>query len=220
MNQIWIIHRLGSSERLCKLTSQLQLNLDLDLINIVCTENCFDFGFAYPDTIPDSLVSIGYVLRPLTYPEQSVFKKHVRALKGIADCQGPFGLVFEDDVGFLSYDQFSNFWYRSHLTPGFIEYDILFFGTGAHQRLEGTGILIPNHTWHKTKCADSYLISPSAAHNVLQDYKIYPPFMPYDWDLSLRINRLKLNVGWLQPGLTYQGSQTGHFMSTIQNIHG
>jgi len=219
MKQIWIIHKLGDAERLLNIGSILKPDFAIDNVNIICTENCFSLTFAILSSLPDELGSIGFCLRQLTKSERSVFKKHALALDSIQHSGQSFGLVLEDDVGFISYERFCKFWFRLDSNEFCKNFDILFIGTGAHVPLMGSGIVVPTHTWHKSKCADSYFVKPSVARLILEDYSLYPPFMPYDWDLSLRINRLSLAVGWLQPGLTYQGSQTGQFKSTIQKYN-
>ena len=101
-----------------------------------------------------------------------------------------------------------------------LPYDIIFFGNGSHipHPESLTGLINPTHTIHKSKCADSYIIARDAAIRILSDIRIRKPFMPYDWDLSYRIHRLKLNIGWLEPGITWQGSQSGAFKSQIQDL--
>ena len=220
MKQLWIIHKLGDAERLINIMTLLKPDLAIDKVNIICTEDYFSLTFAVLSNLPDELGSIGFRLRQLTRSERSVFKKHALALEGIQRSELSFGLVLEDDVGFISYEKFCKFWLKTHSSFFCKDFDILFIGTGVHLPIMGTGIVVPDHTWHKSKCADSYFIRPSVARLILEDYSLYPPFMPYDWDLSLRINRLNLAVGWLQPGLTYQGSQTGRFQSTIQQNDG
>lgn len=220
MKQVWIIHKLGEAERLLNIASLLKPSLAIDKINIICTEDSFGLTFAMLSALPEELGSIGFCLRQLTKSERSVFKKHALALDSIQHSELSFGLVLEDDVGFISYERFCKFWFRVDSDVFCKDFDILFIGTGVHVPLMGTGIVVPAHTWHKSKCADSYFVRPSVAKLILEDYDLYPPFMPYDWDLSLRINRLNLAVGWLQPGLTYQGSQTGQFKSTIQQNDG
>lgn len=220
MKQVWIIHKLGVTERLLNIGSLLKPGLAIDKINIICTEDYFGLRFAMLSALPDELESIGFCLRQLTTSERSVFKKHALALDSIQYSDLSFGLVLEDDVGFISYKRFCKFWLKIDSEVFCKDFDILFIGTGIHVPLMGTGIVVPTHTWHKSKCADSYFVRPSVASRLLEDYDLYPPFMPFDWDLSLRINRLNLAVGWLQPGLTYQGSQTGRFASTIQQNDG
>lgn len=214
--EVWIIHKLGNFDRLSSMIAQLDMNLNIDKINLITSENLFELVISYPLTLPDTLDRIGYTLRPLRKAEISVFKKHYYALYEISNYKNCFGFIFEDDVLFTSPTDFQVFWLRVHNTGFLNNYDIIFFGNGSHIEVNDSGVIEPNHTWHKSKCADSYLIKPSAAKDILLDYVMFPPFMPYDWDLSFRINRLNLKVAWIQPGLTCQGSQTGIFKSLIQ----
>jgi GR25 family glycosyltransferase involved in LPS biosynthesis len=216
LSEAWIIHKLGNPDRLYSLTSQLSSYLNLDKLNVVTTEDGFDLRIKYPQELSEDLSHLQYSIRPLRTAEISVFKKHYLALREISHYQKKAGFIFEDDVVFVSIERFNLLWHRVYCTSCFDRYDIVFFGDGSHVKSNKLGIIEPTHTWHKTKCADSYFIKPKAASLIISDYNHLPPFMPYDWDLSLRINRLNLQVAWVQPALTYQGSQSGVFQSLIQ----
>lgn len=207
---------LGLSDRLISILHQFDSSLCLDKINIICTESSHSLTFSTPTVLPDVVVKNGFVSRPLSSQELSVFKKHYLALSEISNSHSNSNLIFEDDVRFSSRQKFNVFWNRLLSANLPLDYDLIFFGTGCHLPTLKEGIVVPNHTWHKTKCADSYLVKPTAAKSIIDDYKRVPPFMPYDWDLSFRIDRLNLRVAWIQPGITIQGSQTGLFKSSIQ----
>jgi len=214
--EVWVIHKLGNPSRLSNFIVQLNLDLNIDKVNLVTSENFFDLLISYPLTLPETLSHLNYAVRPLRQSEKSVFQKHYQALNDISSYKNRFGFIFEDDVMFTSSKDFQILWHRVNSSLYLDKYDIVFFGSGAHVAINESGIVEPNHTWHKSKCADSYLVKPSTAKRILLDYIQFPPFLPYDWDLSFRINRLGLKVAWIQPGLTCQGSQTGLFPSLIQ----
>jgi GR25 family glycosyltransferase involved in LPS biosynthesis len=214
--QIWIIHKLGQAERIMSIYSQIVRITPLSKVNLITTEDFNDLVIRYPSTLPIDAIPTDYKLRQLRPQEVSVFKKHYMALKEISISTHKLGFILEDDIQVIDYNQLNLFWNKVNSTTFLEGYDLVFFGDGMHIPTTGVGPVEPLHTWHKTKCADSYYVTRKAASLIVEDYKLFPPFMPYDWDMSFRIHRLNLKVVWIQPGLTSQGSQTGKFPSLIQ----
>jgi len=216
--EIYIVHLLETPERISSCYRQFRSTMLIDSLHIVITEHPhISRFFAKP---PSTCMLPGYVPRRLKAQEKSVFYKHAYAIRDIAERNTLGGVILEDDV-VVDNKAFHKFLYTLRNTDILKEYDIVYFGNGAHEPSPcGTTesrIMTPDHTLHKSKCADSYVVSKDAAIKISQDYIHYPPFLPVDWDMSLRIGRQGLRVGWLQPGITVQGSQHGMFKSLIQN---
>ena len=216
--EIYIIHLLETPERISSCYRQFRSTMLIDSLHIVTTEQPHVSRF-FVDP-PTTCMLPGYIPRRLRTQEKSVFYKHAYAIKDIAERNALGGVILEDDV-VVNNTAFHKFLYTLRNTEILKNYDIVYFGNGAHEPSPcGTSklsIVTPDHTLHKSKCADSYVVSKDAAIKISQDYVDYPPFLPVDWDMSLRIERNSLKVGWLQPGITFQGSQHGMFKSLIQN---
>ena len=215
---IYIVHLLERFERLSSCYQQFKSSMLIDSLHIVTTEQPpISRFFADP---PSTCELPGYVPRKLRAAEKSVFYKHAYAIRNIANRDTSGGIILEDDV-VVENTAFHKFLYNLRNTNILEDYDLVYFGNGAHEQNPSDtgvlGIVKPNHTLHKSKCADSYVVSKKAAVRITQDYMHYPPFLPVDWDMSLRIMRYGLRVGWLQPGITFQGSQRGMFRSLIQD---
>lgn len=215
---IYIIHLLERFDRLSNCYKQFRSSMQIDAIHIITTEQplVIDF-FSIP---PNDCELPGYVPRQIKPAEKSVFYKHAYAIREISKNNRLGGMILEDDV-VINNVGFHKLLYNLQHKSILDEYDIIYFGDGAHipKPFQGgnSGITCPDHTLHKSKCADSYVVSQRAAIKIHKDYIDYPPFLPVDWDMSLRILRQNLRVGWLHPAITYQGSQSGIFKSLIQH---
>ncbi len=223
MINVFVVHYKPLAERYKNISDLLRT---VDLISSVSymtrEPNPSDF-FCSPFDIAKSFYPPDYVPRELRPSELSVFVKHVDALRFISGLtySDSHSIILEDDV-IVDPAKLKAF-IRNLIACSYSSmYDLLFFGTGAHIPPSSSSpcesIIVPTHTYHKSKCADSYAITPNAAKKILASHAKLPLFMPYDWDMNLRINHLDLRVGWLHPGITVQGSQNGIYQSSIQNI--
>jgi len=217
---LFIIHRLASEDRLLSIFSQLGRIPGIDCVHVVTTERTSICQFDESSCGDMLSERLGFQPRPLRNPEKSVFAKHLLALSIATSSKIESIMILEDDV-FFHLGKMRKLLLKTLICESPLTYDIVFFGNGVHvpHPQSPVGLFEPDHTIHKSKCADSYLVTQKAAEKILSDIREQKPFMPYDWDLSYRIARLGLRVAWLEPGITWQGSQTGAFQSQIQNIH-
>lgn len=217
---LYLIHKLGSTPRfLSSYNILLNIQSFVESATYVFNESLDFIHFLDPFVAPHSAFLPGYIPRKLTPQEQSVFVKHAFSFFALAQSKSTHALIFEDDALPL-HPLFTNFFSSLNLHSQTFP-QILFLGDGCHEKpplASYSGIIDPVHTHHKSKCADSYIITKDIARRILLDYLSLPPFMPFDWDLSLRILRLEATVGWLYPPITNQGSQNGTFASTIQPL--
>jgi GR25 family glycosyltransferase involved in LPS biosynthesis len=165
--------------------------------------------------------------RNLSKPEICNSMSHIYAFKNMLINDIEYALVLEDDVR-LKKDFFNLFDHYFNLTPS--DFDIIFFGSAFSVNiLDSVGcendkppIKTQNGVYvyeklrnPKTRCVDAYILSNSTAEklNSIIDEKIS---LPYDFDLAYFIKKLDLKVYWWEPGLVYQGSQTGEYRSSLR----
>jgi len=219
MANIFLIHSLKLRQRIPPFLDQFSKLKWVKSITIVTIEEDTSLKFADPFSNIAYCSLFEFHPRLLTMPEKSVFKKHYYALKQIAlsPLSDSHSYVFEDDVNVRTNElELLN---NNLKQDAYKAIDLIYFGTGPHIPIHGItfrGLFSPDHTIHKSMCADSTIVSSRAARLIIDDYAKYPPYMPFDYDMSLRIHRLNLVVAWYQPGITFQGSVTGRFPSSIQ----
>jgi GR25 family glycosyltransferase involved in LPS biosynthesis len=154
----------------------------------------------------------GKFSKELTRTRVSVFRKHVEAWKRVSEGKDAMYLVLEDDA-VLDTDfnvKFNN--YVSQLPPDF---DMLFVGEGCNMHINipaGTIALKP-----ETRCADSYVISPTCAQRMLRLVDDNEIWETVDHWMNKAINQLHLKVYWAEPTIVRQGTSpwVGLFKSSI-----
>lgn len=221
MINIFVIHYRPLVDRYNCISDCLRMVQLVSTVTFVTIERLPYLVFSDPFAINPSQYAPGYHPRLLKFSEISVFMKHYHSIQLISSLSNAesFAVILEDDAIFDP-TTFNSFLKSLLISANLYKYDLLFFGSGIHDpapiSTRTKEIIEPFHTYHKSKCADSYAIKPSAARQILLSYRNILPFMPYDWDLNYRINFLNLRVGWLNPSITVQGSQTGRYPSSIQ----
>ena len=159
-----------------------------------------------------------YSPKELSTAEKSIYHKHYLALQYASQCQQP-SLILEDDVIFDP----AHLSFFLDTLPSF-HFDFIFFGTGIRPpkrfySLENSGDsrFFKVSGIYQTKCADSIIVSPSGAKKLLEYIDKTGSYLPIDVDMSRVFFFAKtFDVLWLEPGITFQGSQQGLYMSTIQ----
>jgi len=151
--------------------------------------------------------------RALRPAELSLAIKHVEIFRGVRDGDAPCALVLEDDV-LLAPDFTARFDRYFAAAPD--DLDFVFLGSGC-------GLRVPEaspdrHFYAKTtpatRCTDSYLVTRVAAARLCET--ILPLTLPIDFELNYQLHAHAMNVYWLEPPLTAQGSQNGTYASAIQ----
>lgn len=159
-----------------------------------------------------------FLPKVLSRAEKSIYHKHYLALQHASNCLSP-SLILEDDVLFNPI-MLNNFLESLHLES----FDFIYFGTGMHPPKQffsldkiGDSYLHKVSGIHKTKCADSILVSPKGAKKFIEYINATGSYLPIDFDMSRVFYYANdFNVYWLEPGITLQGSQKGLYNSTIQ----
>jgi GR25 family glycosyltransferase involved in LPS biosynthesis len=151
---------------------------------------------------------------------------HIYAINDMCKNDKQYGLILEDDV-ILKDNFFQKFDYYFDNTPE--DFDIIFLGTSfSTQILDSVGFdndkpaihIKPNvyvyekHRNPKTRCVDAYVINKSACERLTSIMDNIS--LPFDFDLAYFIKELNLKVYWWEPGLVYQGSQSGRYGSSIR----
>ncbi len=144
---------------------------------------------------------------------------HVDALRRIAESKEGYGLVLEDDVVFEKSAAALVREYSSELPQ---DWDLFFIGNGGNfhipfwRRRPGKHVYLKENTKTRwggegaTRCADSYFVTRKAALALLDSVQLQRPFrLPIDWALNKAIQEKNLKVYWMEPTVTYQGSQHG-----------
>ncbi len=151
---------------------------------------------------------------------------HIYALDHMIENNIDYGLVLEDDV-ILKNNFFQDFDRYYNQTPD--DFDMIFLGTSfSTSILDSVGcendkppISIKNDTVvyekfrnPKTRTVDAYILKKSTCEKLKT--LINEISLPYDFDLAYFIKELDLKVYWWEPGLIFQGSQTGYYSSSIR----
>jgi GR25 family glycosyltransferase involved in LPS biosynthesis len=207
--KIFLTHKKGLKDRLNNILILLTQCNFVEDIEIITNENS-SVVFSSENERSSILLS-DFPNKNLTDREKSIFHKQYKILEKISNQSEP-GLVFEDDVFFdpLVLDNFI-----SNLKNAPLNWDFIFFGTGCNLSIEGQNFVKCTKKL-KSKCADSMLITPIAASNILKDIKENKAHFAYDWDLNYRFIKLNMNIYWYEPGITFQGSQNNIYKSEIQ----
>lgn len=145
---------------------------------------------------------------------------HISALKKVVENNLEYAIVLEDDVIFKDdfkekIDDIIN------RTPK--DLDVMFFGTSysmiqLDSATSDISVKICENIWKKipgiTRTVDAYIVSNKGA-KILTD-QIKEIVLPFDFELTYFFRKLKMNIYWYDPGFVYQGSQTGHYNSSIR----
>ena len=158
---------------------------------------------------------IDFYLKP---SEVSCAFKHKQAMIDFVNTNNQYYFVMEDDIIFE--DDFIsklNLYFQS--LPD--DWDVLFIGCGANKRVPKSS-LIRNKYWYPKefpadRCADSIIIKRSAVKRILADINTIGLLFPIDHEFSFWFEINNLNVYWLEPPVTKQGSQCGMFKSLLMN---
>jgi GR25 family glycosyltransferase involved in LPS biosynthesis len=151
--------------------------------------------------------------RVLTPREIAVNISHIETYRMIAAGTREWSLIFEDDA-VLEPDFGNRFDQYFEELPA--DADLVFIGSCCGLRIEQVDG--ERHFYRKdhpaTKCADSYLVSRSAAQTILST--IVPFVLTIDWELNYHLKLHDLVVYWVEPPLASQGSQTGVYASSLR----
>ena len=111
------------------------------------------------------------------------------------------------------------------------DFDMLFIG-------DGCGLHIPKHVTRNsttnvylkdnfpskgggrgaTRCTDSYVLTKKCAQTFLKlKHRNVRIDKPMGWWMNVMIRNHSMKIYWAEPTIVTQGSQTGKFLSTIQN---
>lgn len=207
--KIFLVHKKGLKNRLNNILELLTQCDFVEDIEIVTSEDS-SVVFA-SDAERNSILLPNFPNKNLTNKEKSLYHKQYKILEKISNLTEP-ALVFEDDVFF---DPIILEKFIADLKNIPNDWDFIFFGTGCNLSIEGQGF-VKNTKLLKSKCADSMLITPSAANKLFNEIKQNKAYYAYDWDLNYRFLKLNMNVYWYEPGITIQGSQNNIYKSEIQ----
>lgn len=151
---------------------------------------------------------------------------HIYVLDHMINNNIEYGLVLEDDV-ILKVEFFNKFDEYFDQTPK--DFDIIFLGSSfSPQILDSVGFENEKPTIKhqngvfvyekfrnpKTRCVDAYILKKSTCEKIKTVSKEI--VSAYDHDLAYFIKELELKVYWWEPGLVFQGSQSGYYGSSIR----
>lgn len=157
----------------------------------------------------------GRRIRPV---DMAITLSHLHCLQLARECSD-CSIILEDDA--ILAEDFSDSLSKCHRQLP-IGWDLCFLGDGCGfhipecQRQPGVLVYEKGHgptDWGgagATRCTDSYLVTPAAAHQILQHASCLRSsvHLPYDWWLNEVIRLLGLRVYWAEPTMVTQGSQS------------
>jgi glycosyl transferase family 25 len=168
--------------------------------------------------------------------EVSLYCKHIEALKRVSNGACDYAIIFEDDV--TLYDDFKIKFDKYFIDLSKEDnWDFLFFGSGWNLHVptsiyqskncdtnvflktnQGTGTWSPlfQEGWPicagSTRCADSYMITKSAASKILKHLENKHINSPFDIHMNQVFRDLSMSVYWAEPSLCKQDT----FKSSIK----
>ena len=207
--KVYVLHMKKLEARITQLMQLLCKCYFVEDIEVITSESS-ELRFS---SIPEKRKCLppDFDAREFTTSEKSLYQKHFRAMQKISTSSQP-AIILEDDVIFepqrldLFVQQYFNF-RESH--------DCVFFGTGCNLRLDGTGF-VKNENRLKSKCTDSFIITPEAARVFVQNMTDEGAHTAIDWEMNYIFIKHNMNVHWYEPGVVYQGSQCGLYGSEIK----
>ena len=176
------------------------------------------FNITESEYVSRQPINFPWSLHKLKPEEVSVSLKHIITLQSIS-ISDEYALVLEDDIileeNFI--EKLNN--YISQLPEN---WEVAFIGQAVDKRIPREE-LVENVNWYKKewpadRCADSYLIKKSAANKILSGIVSRGMCFPLDHEYSFWFREFNMNVYWLEPPITSQGSQCGIF-KTFQDPH-
>lgn len=160
--------------------------------------------------------------KPLTKALIEITLQHFEAHRRIVEQKLPMAVVFEDDVLFKKTfsDRFNR--YIEELPE---DWHIFYFGRGCgghHAPMSiserFSNLFGKKHVFKNKECrsrfSDSYVITAPAAEMLLA--RCFPFHMPIDWELNYLQSSMNMNIYWSEPTITYQGSKSGAYSSSLK----
>ena len=140
----------------------------------------------------------------------SLVIKHANIYEKIANSNDEYALVLEDDV--LFNDNFKQLEQYMESAPD--DWDMIFIGSCCNLRVPNPvdGQYFYRKESPSTKCTDSFLIKKDAARKLANGLRRFS--LTIDFELNYHLHFNKMNVYWLEPPVTRQGSESGLFEST------
>lgn len=233
INDIYIIHWKELKDRRLYLENQFKDKnvtwVDFYDRNTITEEDIQKVYKKDPDVWNNRVIGLyneAPTYRDLKISEICNSLSHIYVLQHMIDNNIDYGLVLEDDV-ILKNNFFTLFDHYMNQTPQ--DFDMIFLGSSfSPQILDGVGcendkpriqiqsgkVVYEKYRNPKTRCVDAYILKKSTAEKLKN--AITEISLPYDFDLAHFIKILDLKVYWWEPGLVYQGSQSGYYRSSIR----
>lgn len=160
--------------------------------------------------------------KKLTQGEIEITLQHIHIYKRMVDENLSNCIIFEDDV-VLKENYQENMEKCLRLLPK--DFDIFYFGQGCFQeqpwnedetkeKYVDSPFTIFKKENRQSRYTDSYLMSQRAAQKLLET--IVPFCFPIDWELNYQQFLHHMNIYWVYPTMTYQGSAFGMYKSNIK----
>jgi GR25 family glycosyltransferase involved in LPS biosynthesis len=207
--KVYVLHMKKLEARISRIMELLCRCYFVEDIEVITSENS-DLKFSALAEKRKCLPQ-DFDVREFTTSEKSLYQKHFRAMKKISNDSQP-AMILEDDVIFepKNLDIFVQQYFK------FAErHDCVFFGTGCGLRLQGAGF-IKNENRLKSKCTDSFIITPEASRVFVENMTTEGAHTAIDWEMNYIFLKYNMDVYWYEPGVVYQGSQTGLYSSEIK----
>jgi GR25 family glycosyltransferase involved in LPS biosynthesis len=155
----------------------------------------------------------------LKYSEKDLFLKHISLYRKISLDTADYAMILEDDAIFV--EQFIEKLNKCiHQLP--TNFDIVFTGGGCNLVIPSSQLQPNQYIYHKgnestswggngcTRCTDGYIIHKKCAQTIYSYFmsEIDKISSPIDWWLNHVARVFNLNVFWVEPQISHNGSQT------------
>jgi len=169
------------------------------------TSNLYSFNVDYRE------LNIGEICNSLS---------HLKALTKISESNSEYAVILEDDA--ILQNDFEN--KITHLLSSVpMDFDFIFFGSSYDiDKLDiatlSKSIKVNSNIYIKepgtSRTVDGYIVSKKCSEKILNE--ILEISLPFDFELNYFFRKLNTIVYWYEPGLIYQGSQSGNYSSSIR----
>lgn len=225
MKKIFIVHYKKLTERKTYLEKVLS-NFDFEFIEKFDRESILDFDTLYSDDKSlweertNGIYNFNITYSKIRDSEFCNSLSHIEAMKNIVEQNLEYAIILEDDV--IIGDDFSAK-IEEIIKNIPKDFDFVFFGTSFSKKILDNAtfddsVNFSGNLWKKklgsTRTVDAYVVSNKAAQILIDNIKEI--VLPFDFELNYFFRKLKMEVYWYDPGFIKQGSQSGHYSSSIR----
>ena len=157
--------------------------------------------------------ALGYHAKKCNPAEISLTIKFGKVFQQLSKVDAEMFILFEDDV--ILCDDFTER-FHEYLSRTPSDWDAIYFGSGANLKPSDVNsnqiAYLKSHP--ASRCADSIILKKKTVEDLASTW--FPFNLISDWELGYQHFKHNHKVYWWEPSLVEQGSENGHFRSTLR----